>query len=119
MQVVTRILRTRRQLPHFNSNNARSLKKRGGNCLLCLNASYAPGMGGQKVCLGGYMPPIPPPGSATGDKPNATTFIKPQLEFFIIKLCNFELVGGAIAPPCPSVATPLLMTQSITLVEHP
>ena len=36
-------------------------------------------MGGQKVCLGGYMPPITPPRSATGDKPNATTFIKPQL----------------------------------------
>ena len=33
---------TRRQLPHFNGNNARSLKKRGGDCLLCLNASYAP-----------------------------------------------------------------------------
>ena len=57
-------------------------------------------MGGQKVCLGD-MPPIPPPGSATGDKPNATTFIKPQLEFLIIKLCNFESVGGAAAPPLP------------------
>ena len=50
---------------------------------------------------GYYMTPIPPPGSATGDKPNATTFIKPQLEFFIIKLCNFESVGGATAPPLP------------------
>ena len=54
------------------------------------------------------MPPIAPPGSATGDKPNATTFIKPQLEFFIIKLCNFESVGGATAPPCSPVATPLI-----------
>ena len=56
--------------------------------------------------FGGYAP-YPPPGSATGDKPNATTFIKPQLEFLIIKLCNFESVGGATAPPCPPVATPL------------
>ena len=46
-----------------------------------------------------YMPPIPPPGSATGDKSNATTFIKPQLEFLIIKLCNFESVGRGQLPP--------------------
>ena len=63
--------------------------------------------------FGGYAP-IPPPGSATGDKPNATTFIKPQLEFLIIKLCNFESVGGATAPDCPPVATPLSTTKSIT-----
>ena len=48
--------------------------------------------------FGGIYAPYPPPGSATGDKPNATTFIKPQLEFFIIKLCNFESVGGAPPP---------------------
>ena len=71
-------------------------------------------MGGQKVCLGDiYAPYPPPPGSATGDKPNATTFIKPQLEFLIIKLCNFESVGGAIAPPCPPVATPLFMSPGV------
>ena len=74
-------------------------------------------MGGQKVCLGGYMPPIPPPGTATGDKPNATTFIKPQLEFLIIKLCNFESVGGATAPPCPPVATPLMRTYRTSRIH--
>ena len=63
-------------------------------------------MGGQKVCLGD-MAPIPPPGSATGDKPNATKFIKPQLEFLIIKLCDFESVVGGNCPPLPPVATPL------------
>ena len=60
-----------------------------------------------KKYVWGDICPLSPPGSATGDKPNATTFIKPQLEFFIIKLCNFESVGGATAPPCPPVATPL------------
>ena len=68
--------------------------------------------------FGGIYAPYPPPGSATGDKPNATTFIKPQLEFFIIKLCNFESVGGATAPPCPPVATPLIVMSRNFIVHN-
>ena len=62
-------------------------------------------MGGQKVCLGGIYAPYP------RHKPNATTFIKPQLEFLIIKLCNFESVGGQLPPHLPPVATPLKLAQ--------
>ena len=58
-------------------------------------------MGGQKVCLGDISP-LSPPGSATEDKPNATTFIKPKWNFLIIKLCDFESVGGGgNCPPLP------------------
>ena len=57
-------------------------------------------MGGQKYVWRDICP-LSPPGSATGDKPNATTFIKPQLEFLIIKLCNSESVGGGNCPPFP------------------
>ena len=56
-------------------------------------------MGGQKVCLGDISP-LSPPGSATEDKPNATTFIKPQLEFFDYKIMRFRISrGGGQLPP--------------------
>ena len=45
---------------NYNSNNVRSLKKRGGNCLLCLNGSYAPAFLGTRTagleCMKRIMP---------------------------------------------------------------
>ena len=54
---VSRLLRARRQrhkkrgrqLPHLLLNWCTTTKKRGGKCLLCLNASYAPAMA-SKAC---------------------------------------------------------------------
>ena len=65
--------------------------------------------------FGGIYAPYPPPGSATGDKPNATTFIKPQLEFFIIKLCNFESVSGAIQLSCFYRQSPVTIVGDISI----